>query len=56
MIEYYVPGRIKRTKRVLTDWDRELPINELYESMTEEERKGIIIDRFKKRNNRLDRK
>jgi len=49
-IEYYVPERAKRTKGVLTDWDRELPIHELYEAMTEEERKGIIqIDRLKKR-------
>lgn len=49
-IEYYVSGRAKRTKGVLTDWDRKLPIHELYEAMTEEERKSIIqIDRLKKR-------
>lgn len=49
-IEYYVPGRAKRIKGVLIDWDSELPLHELYEAMTETERRGIIqIERLKKR-------
>lgn len=49
-IEYFVPGRTKRIKGVLIDWDSELPLHELYEAMNEVERRGIIqIERLKKR-------
>lgn len=48
--EYYVPVRAKRIKGVLIDWDSELPLHELYEAMTEKERRGITqIDRMKRR-------
>lgn len=49
-IDYYVPKRAKRTKGIVTEWDRELPLHDMYEAMTEMERRGIIqIDRLKKR-------
>lgn len=49
-VEYYVPGRAMRTKGVVIDWDKELPIHEMYEAMSIEERRGILqIDRMKKR-------
>lgn len=47
-IKYMIPGRMQRIKGVISDWDRDIPIHELYEALDDKSR-VIKLEKMKRR-------
>lgn len=47
-IRYSIPGRMQRIKGVISDWDSDVPLHELFEALDEKER-VIQVEKMKRR-------